>query len=189
MNAQQSCPDLGTSSPSSSVGVCSDPCREAAKIGSVPTDGGGCTEMLPTPLQSLNRREGVGSEHPGQVTRRFAPTAKLSRLSRMRLQRAHENGVRFPLAPLSRKKTLARTSSLSYLALKKSSVKNHDQTCQGEGFEPRVRRPVLWARPGRHAIVASSLTGGCRERISGIDIDVATDTWNVPHVRFEKPIE
>jgi hypothetical protein len=42
--------------------------------------------MLPTPLQSLNKREGIVSEHPGQVTQRFAPTAKLSRLSRVRFQ-------------------------------------------------------------------------------------------------------
>src|SRR5580692_4470418 len=51
-------PDFATSSPSSSVGVCSDPCREAVKIGSVPTDGGGGTEMLLAPLQSLSQREG-----------------------------------------------------------------------------------------------------------------------------------
>jgi RNA polymerase sigma factor (sigma-70 family) len=46
-NMTASYPDLTASSPSPSVGVCSDPCREAATIGSGPTDGGGGTEVVP----------------------------------------------------------------------------------------------------------------------------------------------
>ena len=57
----ESYPDLATSSPSSSVGICSDPCRQAAKIGSVPTEGGGGIDVFPTALQSLSQREGYRS--------------------------------------------------------------------------------------------------------------------------------
>jgi len=61
VNAYKSCSDFATSSPSSSVGVCSDPCREAATIGSDPTNGEGGFDVFPARLQSQSQREGLPS--------------------------------------------------------------------------------------------------------------------------------
>jgi hypothetical protein len=49
---------LTASSPSPSVGVCSDQRRKAAKIGSVLTDGDG--DIIHSLLQRLRQREGCG---------------------------------------------------------------------------------------------------------------------------------
>src|SRR5580698_1778311 len=65
---------LIASSPSPSVGVCSDPCRIAAKIeASRPMAEAEC--FLTHPALEPESEGGVLWQHPGQVTRRFAPTA------------------------------------------------------------------------------------------------------------------
>ena len=78
LSPSQRFPDCVTSSPSPAVGVCSDQCREAATIGSVPTDGEGGFDVILTRLQSLSQREGLWPNPPGAVRVRIVATVELA---------------------------------------------------------------------------------------------------------------